>query len=146
MLGCRHVRLHIVCVLLNRIGIPSQRAHLHSGMRMYIPITCQCTKVQCNTFPCCMCMCVDALQACVFLYCMCIIMTHCRLQRTLQKAFVKALEHAATGLLMSTKRCKLGSPTAAFTSCTVASLLQPKSSSCINHAKHAPPAQDDTVW
>ena len=70
----------------------------------------------------------------------------CRLAHTLQKAFVKALERAATGLLISTKRCKLGSPTAAFTSCTVASLLQPKSSSCINHKKHAPPVHADNGW
>ena len=73
-------------------------------------------------------------------------MTHCRLNHTVQKAFVKALERAATGLLISTKRCKLGSPIAAFTSCTVASLLQPKSSSCIHHKESAPSVHDDTVW
>lgn len=39
VLGCRYVRLQNVCVLLNRIDIPSQRAHLHSciaDMRMYM--------------------------------------------------------------------------------------------------------------
>lgn len=64
-------------------------------------------------------------------------MMHCKLDLTLQKTFVKTLGRAATGLPINMRHHKLGSPVAAFTSCTVASLLQPRSSSCRQHRAHA---------